>query len=101
MLTLEAAGKLSAFDVFDSKRLNLGELKRLFVNESYDYMYFEQIVEFASQSGREDIAKAIRDCLVTSRGKARFRPLVNWLSAQRVLWRVGKAIRQTWYAERF
>ena len=101
MLALEAAGKLEAFTVFDQKKVNLEKLPSLFLGEHRgEYVYFEEILQFAEEQGRKDIAEAVKQCLLMSRRKAKFLLLVRWLVKQKGLWRLRKPIVNRWYGAR-
>jgi hypothetical protein len=93
MLTLDVAGALSRCPAFRVHDIDLGRVRRIFVDTSITAVIFREIESRARAQGRHDVADAIQDCLSRSRRRQSLMSILGWLSRKRGLWRIARRLR--------
>ncbi|HKD18883.1 MAG TPA: hypothetical protein VKG23_13610 [Thermoanaerobaculia bacterium] len=93
MATLEVAGVLDRCPPLCRRRLDLDQVRRLYLRApSYRHMYGD-VARRARASGRSDLAEAISAAIRRSRLMKPWLVILQWLGTKRGVWRIARRLR--------
>lgn len=78
-IMLDLMGVIGKAPAFGAQRLDVRKVARMAIGDPNVRHYYEEMLEVCRETGRDDMARAIRRALARSRLHDPFRPFVRWL----------------------